>query len=131
MQSTCSGFKENVAPVAALTTRARASKMLFTNSRSSCWTCPAVIVLTGLWKLNPDQAHARAGTYSDLAGNTGTGDLNATVPVSDITVASTLSSSTASSSRGRGRLSAGAIAGAVIGGIALAVLLCCCAAWVS
>ena len=65
-----------------------------------------------------------AGTYQDLAGNSGAGDLNATVPVSVLSTDSTLAS-TASGSHSQlsPRSLAGVIIGVILGVFAL-VLLC-------
>lgn len=66
-----------------------------------------------------------SGTYQDLAGNVGTSDLNATVPVSVLSTDTTLSSGTTTSSTTplSRRGMAGVIIGVIIGAFFL-VLLC-------
>ena len=66
-----------------------------------------------------------AGTYQDLAGNTGTSDVNATIPVSVLSTDSTLSSKSGSSSSTH--LSSRSMVGVIIGvilGVFFSVLLC-------
>lgn len=65
-----------------------------------------------------------AGTYQDLAGNVGAGDVNATVPVSVLSTDSTDSSTTTSSSKLSSADMAGVIIGCVVGAVFLA-LMCC------
>ena len=65
-----------------------------------------------------------AGTYQDLAGNVGAGDVNATVPVSVLSTDSTDSSTTTSSSKLSSGDMAGVIIGCIVGAVFLA-LMCC------
>jgi len=65
-----------------------------------------------------------AGTYQDLAGNVGAGDVNATVAVSALSTDSTDSSTTSSSSRLSSGDMAGVIIGCIVGAVFLA-LMCC------
>jgi len=65
-----------------------------------------------------------AGTYQDLAGNVGAGDVNATVPVSVLSTDSTDSSTTSSSSKLSSGDMAGVIIGCIVGAVFLA-LMCC------
>ena len=65
-----------------------------------------------------------AGTYQDLAGNVGAGDVNATVAVSVLSTDTTDSSTTTTSSKLSAGDMAGIIIGSVIGAVFLA-LMCC------
>lgn len=81
--------------------------------------------------MSNDQMHncLLAGTYQDLAGNAGAGDVNATVAVSVLSTDSTDSSTTTSSKLSAGDM-AGIIIGCIVGAVFLALMFClvsqCC-----
>ena len=77
--------------------------------------------------MSSDQMHNKyllAGTYQDLAGNVGAGDVNATVAVSVLSTDTTDSTTTSSSSKLSSGDMAGIIIGCIIGAVFLA-LMCC------